>query len=103
MKKGVPCNNDATRGLEQLIGRNTMSTASAPVSIVQAREMVRGGNARGKRKAGTSTTSYDCTPSNNVFLRNKGTGHRASRNDLLIELVDTPEKEIVPMHERVRQ
>jgi len=41
-------------------------------------------------------------PSNNVFLRNKGSGHRGSRNDL-IELVDTPEKEIVPMHERARQ
>jgi hypothetical protein len=102
MKKGVPCNKDATRGLEQLIGRNTTSTASAPVSIVQACEMVRGGNARGKRKAGTSTTSYNRTPSNNVFLRNKGLGHRGSRNDL-IELVDTPEKEIVPMHERARQ
>lgn len=79
-------NKDATRGLERLI--DNTSTTSAPDSIVQAYEMVRGGNARGKR---------DHTPSNDVFLHKKGLGHRASWNDL-IKLVDTPEKEIVSMH-----
>ncbi len=66
-EKGVSYNKDATRGLERLI--DNTSTTSAPDSIVQAYEMVRGGNARGKR---------DHTPSNDVFLHKKGLGHRAS-------------------------
>ncbi len=97
LKKGVPCNTDATRGVARLLeAASKTSTAAAPVvsSINQARETVRG-FARGKR-------NKSMTPSNNVFLRNKGSGHRAARNDL-IELVDTPEKEIVSMHERARQ
>lgn len=91
LKKGVPCNTDTIRGLERLFG-NT-SVASAPTSITQAWEMVQGSNAHGKHKIGTSTTSFDCTPSNNVFLHNKGLGHCASGNDL-IKLHDTPEKEL---------
>lgn len=101
LRKGVKCTTDASRGMERQnkIAGNT-STSSAPTSIHQARKQVRG-IANGKHSADMSTNGKkDRTPSNDVFLRNKGSGHRGSRNDLLY-LPDTPEKE--PMHERARK
>ena len=88
-KKGMKCNTDATRGMERL----TKAKADGPTNIREARDVVRGANA--KRKAGASnkstTSKSDRTPSNDTFLHNKSSNHRGYRNDL-IEFTPTPEK-----------
>ena len=102
-KKGMKCNTDATRGMERL----TKAKADGPTNIREARDVVRGANA--KRKAGASnkstTSKSDRTPSNDTFLHNKSSNHRGYRNDL-IEFTPTPEKKkekVMSMQERTRK
>jgi hypothetical protein len=109
LRKGMPCNTDATSGMEKMMakaGVKSSSSPSAPSNIRQAQEITRGINSKHKAAASNKSSNAlksDRTPSNATFLsnKNKSSNNHQYRNDLS---KFTPEKKKeVSMQERTRK